>query len=82
MKMEFVKNCKEREGTCTNAPPSPICRDSPDDLHRGFFVGYWGFMFLSVLAVLRRGRRNPSLKNIVKLAGALRTSVSKLTAGL
>jgi len=46
--MEFVKNCKEREGTCTNAPPSPICRDSPDDLHRGFIVGYWGFMFLSL----------------------------------
>ena len=31
---------------------------------------------------IERGRRNPSLKNIVKIAQALRTSVAKLTAGL
>lgn len=31
---------------------------------------------------IERGRRNPSLKNIVKIAKALRTSVGKLTATL
>jgi transcriptional regulator with XRE-family HTH domain len=31
---------------------------------------------------IERGRRNPSLKNIVKIAKALETSVSKLTANL
>jgi len=31
---------------------------------------------------IERGRRNPSLKNIVKIARALKTSVAKLAAGL
>jgi transcriptional regulator with XRE-family HTH domain len=31
---------------------------------------------------IERGRRNPSLKNIVKIAKALKTSVGKLTVDL
>jgi transcriptional regulator with XRE-family HTH domain len=31
---------------------------------------------------IERGRRNPSLKNIVKIARALKTSVAKLAAKL
>jgi transcriptional regulator with XRE-family HTH domain len=31
---------------------------------------------------IERGRRNPALKNIVKIAKALKTSVAKLTSGL
>ena len=31
---------------------------------------------------IERGRRNPSLRNIVKIAHALTTSVAKLVAGL
>ena len=31
---------------------------------------------------IERGRRNPSLKNIVKIAKALKTSVAKLATGL
>jgi len=31
---------------------------------------------------IERGRRNPALKNIVKIAQALKTSVAKLATGL
>jgi transcriptional regulator with XRE-family HTH domain len=31
---------------------------------------------------IERGRRNPSLKNIVKIAHAMKTTVSKLAQGL
>jgi transcriptional regulator with XRE-family HTH domain len=31
---------------------------------------------------IERGKRNPALKNIVKIAQALKTSVAKLAAGL
>jgi len=44
-------------------------------------VGYWDFMFLSVLAVLKTGQGESITQKHSEIGRALRTSGSKLTAG-